>query len=259
MSAALTQSVAPDACFSHVLVGLDDSPSGLAAACQGSLLTAPEGTLELLAAYEVDDRREGPPPIFLDARRNRDRARGTVRDALRSLPPNVTPSTTTIAPAPLSVALLEELQRAADTLVVVAAMPDSTAVEILQAAPCSVLVTRPDAATPPREVVVGLDGSPESALAYVTGCRIARRFGARLTALVAFGGDPPDAPAVEQITHRSAERSGEDAATALIAVSKRADLLIVGNRGLHGVDRLGSVAERVALRAACSVLVTRRS
>ena len=35
-------------------------------------------------------------------------ARGTVRDALLALPANVTPSTTTIAPAPLSVALLEE-------------------------------------------------------------------------------------------------------------------------------------------------------
>ena len=36
-----------------------------------------------------------------------------------------------------------------------------------------------------------------------------------------------------------------------------ADLLVVGSRGLHGVRALGSVSERVAHRAPCSVLVVR--
>jgi nucleotide-binding universal stress UspA family protein len=35
------------------------------------------------------------------------------------------------------------------------------------------------------------------------------------------------------------------------------DLLVVGSRGLHGLRALGSVSERVAHRAKCSVLVVR--
>jgi nucleotide-binding universal stress UspA family protein len=35
------------------------------------------------------------------------------------------------------------------------------------------------------------------------------------------------------------------------------DLLVVGNRGLQGLRSLGSVSERVAHEAACSVLVVR--
>ena len=38
-----------------------------------------------------------------------------------------------------------------------------------------------------------------------------------------------------------------------------ADLLVVGSRGLHGLGSLGSVSERVAHRACCSVLVARDS
>ena len=34
-----------------------------------------------------------------------------------------------------------------------------------------------------------------------------------------------------------------------------ADLIVVGSRGFHGVRALGSVSERVAHRADCSVLV----
>ena len=44
---------------------------------------------------------------------------------------------------------------------------------------------------------------------------------------------------------------------ALVEASRDADLLVVGNRGLHGLRALGSVAERVAHQAACSVLVVR--
>lgn len=44
---------------------------------------------------------------------------------------------------------------------------------------------------------------------------------------------------------------------ALVDASREADLLIVGSRGLHGLAALGSVSERVAHRAECSVLVVR--
>ena len=44
---------------------------------------------------------------------------------------------------------------------------------------------------------------------------------------------------------------------ALVDASRDAGLLVVGSRGLHGLRALGSVSERVAHSAACSVLVVR--
>jgi nucleotide-binding universal stress UspA family protein len=39
--------------------------------------------------------------------------------------------------------------------------------------------------------------------------------------------------------------------------SRSADVLVVGSRGLHGLKALGSVSERAAHQAKCSVLVVR--
>jgi nucleotide-binding universal stress UspA family protein len=44
---------------------------------------------------------------------------------------------------------------------------------------------------------------------------------------------------------------------ALVQAGETSDLLVLGSRGLHGVKALGSVAERVAHQASCSVLVVR--
>jgi nucleotide-binding universal stress UspA family protein len=44
---------------------------------------------------------------------------------------------------------------------------------------------------------------------------------------------------------------------ALAELSKEADLLVLGSRGLHGLRALGSISEQVAHRATCSVLVVR--
>jgi nucleotide-binding universal stress UspA family protein len=44
---------------------------------------------------------------------------------------------------------------------------------------------------------------------------------------------------------------------ALVEAAAASDLLIVGNRGLHGLCTLGSISERVAHKALCSVLVVR--
>jgi nucleotide-binding universal stress UspA family protein len=53
------------------------------------------------------------------------------------------------------------------------------------------------------------------------------------------------------------DRQPTDPVTALIDASREADLLVVGSRGLHGLKSLGSVSERVAHLASCSVLVVR--
>jgi nucleotide-binding universal stress UspA family protein len=44
---------------------------------------------------------------------------------------------------------------------------------------------------------------------------------------------------------------------ALVDASRQADLVVVGSRGLRAFEALGSVSERVAHQARCSVLVIR--
>ena len=44
----------------------------------------------------------------------------------------------------------------------------------------------------------------------------------------------------------------------LVGAVEADDLLVVGSRGLHGARTLGSVSERVAHKAPCSVFVVRR-
>jgi nucleotide-binding universal stress UspA family protein len=44
---------------------------------------------------------------------------------------------------------------------------------------------------------------------------------------------------------------------ALVEASGSTDHVVVGSRGLHGLAAVGSVSDRVAHEAACSVLVVR--
>jgi nucleotide-binding universal stress UspA family protein len=52
-------------------------------------------------------------------------------------------------------------------------------------------------------------------------------------------------------------RPGNHPVDLLVAAAEDADLIVVGSRGLHGIASLGSVSERVAHHARCSVLVVR--
>jgi nucleotide-binding universal stress UspA family protein len=243
--------------FSRVLVGVDETSASVAAVRQGAILAERVATLELLAAFDAASRRDGPFPVFLDADPDRERARQRLLEAERLLPAKITAATTTVVPGRLAATLLEEVELGQDTVVVVSGESGTTLTEVLYGAPCSVLVARPRVACPPATIVVGVDGSPESALAYAAGRYLAERFGARLRPLVAVGGPPPDAAAVERLVGRHPERSNLDAGSALEAASATADLLIVGNRGLHGAGVLGSVTDHVAHDARCSVLVAR--
>ena len=83
--------------------------------------------------------------------------------------------------------------------------------------------------------MLGVDGSAEAALAENAARDLADRFDAQLERL----------------------ESIPNPVTTLVEASREADLLVVGSRGLHGVKALGSVSERVAHEARCSVLVVR--
>jgi nucleotide-binding universal stress UspA family protein len=139
-----------------------------------------------------------------------------------------------------------------------------------------------------RSIVVGTDGSQPAERALREAIQIASRDGARLHVVTAF----PD-PAVirERITSgatstsvnlvevadavlaRAAREAAEagvevetysrelDPAEAIIEVAteQQADLIVVGNRGLTGVQRflLGSVSAKVSEHAPCNVMIVR--
>jgi nucleotide-binding universal stress UspA family protein len=128
---------------------------------------------------------------------------------------------------------------------------------VVHKAPCSVLVARNAGRQFPRRIVVGVDGSPESAAAYAAARRLAERFGAELRPLAAQGGEAIDRARVGTIVDGVYEEPAEEPVQALVAAAGDADLVVLGSRGLHGLASLGSVSERVAHRADCSVLIVR--
>ena len=137
-------------------------------------------------------------------------------------------------------------------------------------------------------IVVGTDGSGSADHALDEAIAIALRDGAALHIVAAF----PD-PAIirERITSsaktdsvnlaevadsvltragRHAEEQGvkaetyareSDPATAIIEVAdeQKADLIVVGSRGLSGIQRflLGSVSQKVSAHASCNVMIVR--
>ncbi len=70
----------------------------------------------------------------------------------------------------------------------------------------------------------------------------------RRTTEISFGG-------VRERT--GAKVAAQHPVAALVEASRDADMLVVGSRGLHGLKALGSVSERIARDASCTVLFAR--
>ncbi|HEX6715189.1 MAG TPA: universal stress protein [Thermoleophilaceae bacterium] len=137
-------------------------------------------------------------------------------------------------------------------------------------------------------IVVGTDGSGSADHALDEAISIALRDGAALHIVAAF---PDPAVVREQITSsaktdsvnlsevadsvltraaRQAEEKGvraethareSDPATAILEVAEaqEADLIVIGSRGLSGIQRflLGSVSQKVSAHARCNVMIVR--
>ena len=82
---------------------------------------------------------------------------------------------------------------------------------------------------------------------------LAPAFGGAVEVVTATGGKAieRDAP----WTNRVDTWDPADPVAALVERSRSVDLVVVGSRGVHGVRALGSVSERVAHQAHCTVLV----
>ena len=140
-------------------------------------------------------------------------------------------------------------------------------------------------------IVVGTDGSPTAAKAVTHAASLAALTGAHLHVAMVAPRIPvlvaPDmvvasnewGEASEQSTRLGLEAAaalaaeagaevtthalGGDPADALLSLCEQvdADLLVIGNRGMHGARRflLGSVSSRCAHHAGCSVLIVQTS
>lgn len=135
-------------------------------------------------------------------------------------------------------------------------------------APCSVLIARdPSARSFPEPILLADDGSPESLEAASVAAKLAVQHAATLIA-VRVGEEPGgsvDGEAVRRIESLGVkptlrgEQGSPHRRIVEVANEVGASLIVMGSRGRTGIAALGSVSERVAHRATCSVLIVRRA
>jgi nucleotide-binding universal stress UspA family protein len=264
---ALTQTAEPhtaDRLFTRVVTGVDGSEPGFEAVRQAARLVTPDGRLELFTAVHLAEANLAgwsAPRMRAELERQAEEA---LRRGLEVAGPR---AESRLVNGPPLRSLMRELEQERATLVVVGThghtrvseiVIGGVAGELLHNAPCSVCIARPPLAEAlfPRSIVAGVDGSPQSEAAVAAGLYLSERFHAPLSRVMALGGKNVDRARADELGGTGVEAHPVGA---LVEASKNADLLVVGSRGLHGLKALGSVSERVAHRARCSVLVVRGS
>lgn len=250
--------------FARVLVGVDGTKESLDACRQVCRLAEPTGTIEAALVSQF-------PPAAAKALGVEDLAERLERaasSALSAAARILGPQAELRRLEGITVeALLAEATRIRATLLAIGTTDHArlqeivfggVAGELLHQAPCAVLIARPapDMRAFPREIVVGLDGSAEAERAFDIALNLAARRHSSLRSVVALGGKHVNVAGVVR-RHRHVEDLAAAPVPALIEAASCADLLVVGSRGLHGIKALGSVSERAAHHARCSVLVIR--
>ena len=134
-------------------------------------------------------------------------------------------------------------------------MLGDTGTELVHDAVCSVLLAYPTNNGPwrPGKIIVGMDGSTYALAALRSAEELASACDGTLEVVAAAGGK-----AIEREgawTERVNTWDPGQPVAALVERSRAVDLIVVGSRGAHGVRSLGSVSERIAHQAHCSVLV----
>lgn len=266
--------VEPATIFARVVCGVDGTDESREAVGQVARLAPETSRVTLCSVWNTGASVAvgWSPPISRTASFPRDELQAAV-DGTRPLLPSSLVVDTSVVEGPPGPMLLAEIGRREATLVAVGShdhrrlsgiLLGSVATQLLHDAPCSVLMARtPNEEQFPRTVMVAVDGSAEAGRAIQVAAGIAHRLGAELEAVVATGGQGSgvDVAAVRSavedvggggIPLREDPRPPVEALTSL-----GPDLLVMGSRGLQGLRSLGSVSERVAHDAECSVLVIR--
>jgi len=249
--------------FSTIVVGLDSSDDAHDAISQARRLLAPDGRLVAVVASEERWAVHGgfdAPRLDVEFRVLAEKALEEVRAHLADLPE----AEALLRHGPLGWCLRNAAQEAGADLVVVPShqhgrmagiLFNDAATEITREEPQSILLAR-NSADRLRSIVVGVDGSSESLAALTIAGAIAESSeGAQVRAIVADGGKRLDRGRLDSI-HGLVHEAGSPVPS-LARAGEAADLVVVGSRGLHGLRSLGSVSERIAHAATCSVLIVR--
>ena len=134
-------------------------------------------------------------------------------------------------------------------------MLGDTGTELVHDAACSVLLAYPTDKRPwrPRKIVVGFDGSTYASDALRSAEELAGDLGGTVEVVAATGGKAIERDAAW--TDRVETWDPAHPVAALVERSHTVDLVVVGSRGVHGVRTIGSISERVAHQAHCTVLI----
>lgn len=267
--------------FATVIAGIDSTRFSFEAGRQAARLVSPGGRLLLVSAVDavtVSTSRWGAERIRLADDRSED-AFATARERIGDLARRGMERLRAQLPAELGVELRVEAGRPWDALRRIAVEEGaglvvtgsqgrrriagialgSTATDMLHGEGGSVMVARTafDPGNFPASVVVGVDGSEHSiaALDAVTRWRESAVHPVSVRVVTARGSGVSAAALRRLAGPFDSEVRDEKPVDALVGASAGADLLVVGARGTTGVRALGSVSERVAHRAECSVLV----
>jgi nucleotide-binding universal stress UspA family protein len=257
--------------FGRIVCGIDGGRSSALAAEQAIVLSGPGTALLFVCVRE----ERGAGATHLETV-SMERADSALEAAVRAAREAGVDAAAEILPGhdPRSV-LLDEASRS-DLLVVASHGGSraggiafgSTASAALHRATVPVLVARrpPSGAVFPQRILVATDGSAAAQRAVELTARIGHSAGADVYALSVGASGDPSHVAIE-ITDLTAalgreptviREAGDPSERILaLAASERVALVTLGSRGLHGMRALGSVSERVAHRAHCSVLVAR--
>jgi nucleotide-binding universal stress UspA family protein len=255
--------------FADILCAVDGTHRSYAAVEQAAALAGPQGSLTLLAVTAV--RGSGK---YQHAAISPERAERVLEHAARIAEQAPVPCTTTVDPgSPAPQVILE--QAAHHDLLALGAPTDSMLVDsvthsVESSSPVPLLAARELAEGTDRfaaRIVVasdGLDGSDE--LVALVG-RLAREHAAGVTLLHAVGVESRARPhrISEQVRSLDATLRATsdvrveagDAPGAILQAARdtSASLIVMGSRGLTGLQAIGSVSRRVLHEAHCSVLL----
>lgn len=245
--------------FARIVCGVDGTAESLFAVKQANRLRQPEGSLLLVVATNLAKAAHAG----MAARHAAELLQTEAEQAMAEAKQLVRAEGKIVNGHPATV-LLGEAQRA--TLLALGShgrgraagmLLGTVATRMLHEAPCPVLIARParDPDTWPQAIVVGVDGSSESELAVAAARSVASSCQAELR-IVSATSDHVDRDVALRVAPELQERAGRGL-DVLKTESETADLVVVGSRGLQGLKALGSVSERIAHQASCSVLVVR--
>jgi nucleotide-binding universal stress UspA family protein len=225
--------------FEPIVCGVDGTTESLIAVRQAVRLQDPHGRLYLTSVAPLAKASHAGFAAPHAAELLQHEAEAAMDEA-RAIAPSATAKIVSGDPAP---ALLREVEDEQATLAAVGShgrgraagvLLGTVAARMLRDAPCSVLIARAarDAETWPQPVVIGIDGSAESAAAFTVARSLAERLGGSVRAVVSTG-DQFDREAAQAIASELEEQPGH-AVKALGAASDSADLVVVGAAAYTG-------------------------